>query len=82
MHGLLHTTVPKEISRLIFAEKQLIVVVSNHMFLIHRMNGTLGSRRDCVAVEQDIAKLFLILPIDPINLIMLSVRRSGRFSDQ
>jgi hypothetical protein len=31
------------------------------MSLIHLKNGTLGSRRHCVTVEQKIAKLFLVL---------------------
>jgi hypothetical protein len=82
MHDSHHTTIPEELSGLKFAEKQLISVSSSHISLIHLMNGTLGSRIHCVAVEQDIAKLFLILPIDPIYLNILSVRRSEISSDQ
>jgi hypothetical protein len=70
------------LSDLTFAEKQLIAVASSHTSLLHLKNGTLGSRGHCVAVEQDILKLFLILPRDPTYLNILNIRRSGRSSDQ
>jgi hypothetical protein len=67
-HGSYHTTVSEQFSVLIFAEKQLIAVVSSRMSLIHLKNGTLGSRGHCVAVEQQIAEIFLVLPRHPSDL--------------
>jgi hypothetical protein len=59
---------------LTFAEEQLS--------LIHLKNGTLGSKGHCVAVEQNIAKLFLVLPMHPYDIDILRKRWAGRFSDQ
>jgi hypothetical protein len=81
-HGLWHTTVPEQLSGLTFAEKIIIAVASSHISLIHLKNDTLGSRRHCVAVEQQIANILLVLPRHPSDLDFFSVRRSGGSSDQ
>jgi hypothetical protein len=64
-----------------FAEKQFIALASSHMPLIHLKNGTLGSRGNCVSVEQKISELFTTLPRKPGDLNILNVRRLGRSSD-
>jgi hypothetical protein len=51
------------------------------MSLIHIKNGTLGSRGNCVSVEQNISELFTTLPRKPDDLNLFNVRRSGRSSD-
>jgi hypothetical protein len=80
-HGTIHTDVPSELSDLTFAEKQLIVLASIHVSLIHIKNGVLGSRGHCVSIEQKISELFTTLPRKPGDLDLLNVRRSGRSSD-
>jgi hypothetical protein len=70
------------LSGLKFAEKQLIAVASSHMSLIYLKNGTSVSRGHCVAVEQDIAKLFLVLPRHTSDLDFLCVGWYGGSSDQ
>jgi hypothetical protein len=82
IHGSRHTTVPEELYCLTFVEKQRIAVASSHMSLIHLKNGTLVSKGHHVAVEQNISKLFLVLPRHPDDVDMLRIIRSGRFSDQ
>jgi hypothetical protein len=80
-HGTIHMDVPRELSDLLFAEKQLIALASSHMLLIHLKNGTLGSRGHCVSVEQKISELFTTLPRKSGDLDLLNVRRLGRYSD-
>jgi hypothetical protein len=83
-HGTIHTNVPGELNDLTFAENQLIALASSHMSLIHLKNVTLGSRGNCITVEQKIAELFSTLPRKPgdLNLLnVLNVRRSGRSSE-
>jgi hypothetical protein len=79
-HGTVHTDVPRELSDLTFAEKQLIALASGHMSFIHLKNGTLGSMGHGVSVEQKISELFTPLPRKPGYLNILNVRRSGRSS--
>jgi hypothetical protein len=80
-HGTIHLDVPRELRDITFAEKQLIILDSSHMSLIHLKNGTLGSRGHCISVEQKISELFTILPRKPVDLNVLNVCRSGRSSD-
>jgi hypothetical protein len=76
-HRTIHTYVPRELSDITFAEKQLIALDSSHMSLIHIKNGTLGSRGHCVSVGQKISDLFTTLPRKPGDLNLLNVRRLG-----
>jgi hypothetical protein len=43
-HGTIHMDVPRELSDLTFAGKQLIALASSQMSLIHLDNGTQGPR--------------------------------------
>jgi hypothetical protein len=81
-YGSQNVDVPQELRDMTFAEKQLIVLASAHISLIHLKNGTLGSRKHCVSVEHNISELFLVLPRKPGDLDILNVIRCGRSSDQ
>jgi hypothetical protein len=48
-HGSRHTTIPGELSDMVFAEKHLIDVAPSHMYLIYLKNGMLGAMGQCLA---------------------------------
>jgi hypothetical protein len=81
-YGPRNFDIPQELRDLAFTDRQIIALASAHMSLIHLKNGTLGSRGNCVSVEQKISELFLVLPRKSGDLDFLNVIRSGRSSYQ
>jgi hypothetical protein len=82
-HETIHTDVPRELSDLTFAEKQLIALATSHMMLINLNNDMVhwGPGGHCVSIEQKISELFTTLPRKPCDLNLLNVRRLDRSSN-